>query len=41
MREHVESTRQHGVGPIKAAVKDKATGPPPDDFFRRFFIIIS
>jgi hypothetical protein len=39
MREHVESTKPHlprasgFLGPIKAAVKDKATGPPPDDFF--------
>jgi pantetheine-phosphate adenylyltransferase len=37
MREHVERTRQHGVGPIKVAVKDKATGPPPDDFFTSLF----
>jgi hypothetical protein len=37
MREHVESTRQHSVGRIKAAVKDKATGRPPDDFFRHLF----
>jgi hypothetical protein len=38
MREHVERTRPHGVGPIKAAVKDKVTGPPPEIFKASFFL---
>jgi hypothetical protein len=38
MREHGERTRQHSVGPIKAAVKDKATGRPPEIFKASFFL---